>query len=109
MSLLAVPVTGIDILAQTYPTNALVETVRWLTIGTGGTLFLWCTIRYLQHERFWSAVSLGAFALLAVLQVLATLGEPYIPWRLILLLLATLAGCRYMYYSVEEIKQGPRR
>lgn len=98
-----------DFLDNTYPSSTFIETLRWIGIIMAANLAIWSLVRFLQHERFWSAIAMGSLGLLASLQEIESLGEPFYPWRLPLLLLATAAGLRYMYYSLEQIKEGPKR
>jgi hypothetical protein len=98
-----------DFLDNTYQSSTFIETMRWIGIILAANLAIWSLVRFLQHERFWSAISMGSLGLLACLQEIESLGEPFYPWRLPLLLLATVAGLRYMYYSADEIKRGPSR
>lgn len=92
----------------TWHTNMFVEFVKYVVILLGANLACFSLIRFLNHERFYSAMSMGGFGIATALQEAALLGDPWSPWRLPLLLVANACGLRYMYFSMREIEHGPK-
>lgn len=88
--------------------NSLVDVWRTLVVLASGLLIVMCLVRLMQQERFWSAIAIGSTAVLGGLQESEQLGKPMLVWRLPLLTLSIIAGIRYMYYTTEQIKAGPR-
>jgi hypothetical protein len=102
-------VSSSDPLSFTLPSNPFIDFLRVVAVLLGGFLFLISMVRWLQHERYWSAIMGMSLGLLAAAQELQQIGHDFIPWRLPVLLLGCGAGVRYMYFGLDEIRKGPTR
>lgn len=100
---------SVDPLVFTLPSSPFIDFLRVVASMLGIFLFIVSCIRWLQHARFYSAIGFMALGMMAALQELSQIGERFLVWRLPLLMIGCIAGIRYMYYSLAEIKEGPTR
>lgn len=87
-------------LSYTLPANGFIDFLRVVTVVLGVNLALFSLVRLVQRKRRWSSVAFMVFGFVTALQEAQQMGERFLPWRLPLLLLGTLAGLRYMSYAV---------
>lgn len=77
--------------------NDFIDFCRIIVALVGVLLFVFSTVRFMQHLRFWDAIALGTLGLLAAFQQVEALGQDLLVWRLPLMAVAVTAGCIYMY------------
>lgn len=107
--ILASTAHSIDPLIYTISDAPIIDVLRVITALAGMLLFIVSTVRWLQHERFWTGMAFMAFGMLTALQEIQQMGQPFLVWRCPILLIGCLCGVRYMYYTIEQIKDGPSR
>lgn len=98
---------AVDPLNFTVPDHPIVDVFRVIVAMLGMFLFIVSTVRWLQHERFWTGIAFMAFGALTAMQEIQQIGDPFLVWRLPVLFIGCGAGIRYMYYTLAEIKSGP--
>lgn len=82
--------------------NALIEAIRYATFLIGVVVLLAGMVRWLQHVRSWQAWGYITLGLFTSVQELTVVGEPFYPWRLMLLLVMNVCALVTMYRDLTD-------
>lgn len=90
-------IVAADVLNIELPNHPVVDFFRVLVAFLGLVHLLFAVARFLWQQTFWIGIAFMATGLLTSLQLVESIGDPFIPWRLPLYALMNVAGIVYLY------------
>lgn len=86
-----------DLFRYVVDPHPLIDVVRYIAGLFGFLVFCMGLVRFMQHILVFSAVGFMAVGLMTAAQQFEALGQPFLPWRLPLLLTANVCGAVHLY------------